>query len=143
MEDPYETPLPIDIDLDTLGFIIVKAREFDAKVPPLDPDPGSNPADDGEDAILSDHPRDATRSELRAAIDNLNDDEVGDVIALAWVGRGDYDKRGWGEARMLARERHRRHSSDYLLGMPALGDYLEEGLAELGYATEDIGSGHL
>jgi hypothetical protein len=143
MEDPYRPPLPIDVDLDTLGFIIVKAREFDVKVPTADPDPGSNPSDDGGEAILSDYPGDATGAELRAAIDTLNDDEVGDVIALAWVGRGDYDERGWGEARILARERHRGKSSDYLLGMPALGDYLEEGLAVLGYPTEDIGLGHL
>ena len=143
MEDPYRPPLPLDVGLDTLGFIIIKAREFDVKVPTADPNPGSNPTDDGEEAILSDYPGDATGAELRAAIDTLNDDEVGDVIALAWVGRGDYDERGWGEARVLARERHRGNSSDYLLGMPALGDYLEEGLAVLGYPTEDIGLGHL
>ena len=80
---------------------------------------------------------------VRAAIDNLNDDEVGDVIALAWLGRGDYDEKGWGEARMLARQRQEEHSSDYLLGMPALGDYLEEGLSMLGYPTGEIGSAHL
>jgi len=44
---------------------------------------------------------------------------------------------------MLARERQRGPASDYLLGMPALGDYLEEGLSILGYPTEDIGLGHL
>jgi len=33
MEDPYRPPLPLDVDLDTLGFIIIKAREFDVKVP--------------------------------------------------------------------------------------------------------------
>ncbi len=143
MEDPYPTPLPIDIDLDTLGFIIVKAREFDAKVPVSEPDPGSNPADDGEGAVLFDYPSDDSRSELRAAIDNLNEDQAGDLIALAWVGRGDYDQKGWGEARMLARERNEGETADYLLGMPLLGDYLEEGLATLGYPTEDIGSGHL
>ena len=143
MEDPYSTPLPIDIDLDTLGFIIVKAREFDVKVPSEEPDPASNAADDGGDAILSDNPDDATQTELRAAIDNLNDDEVGDVIALAWLGRGDYDEKGWGEARTLAREQREEHASDYLLGMPALGDYLEEGLSMLGYPTGEIGSAHL
>lgn len=143
MEDPFTPPLPLDVDLETVGFIIVKAREFDVKVPPLVPDPASNPADDGEDAVLSDYPNDGSRVELRAAIDNLNEDEMSDLVALAWVGRGDYDQKSWGEARMLARERRERHSSDYLLGMPALGDYLEEGLSVLGYSTEDIGLGHL
>jgi len=143
MEDPYRPPLPIDVDLDTIAFIIVKAREFDAKVPPVEPDPGSNPADDGEGAILSDYAGDGVHDELSAAIDSLNDDEMSDLVALTWVGRGDYDERSWGAARMLARERHRRQSSTYLLGTPALGDFLEEGLAVLGYPTGEIGQNHL
>ena len=143
MEDPYTPPLPLEIDLDTLGFIIIRAREVDAKVPPSVSDPASNAADDGGDAILSDYPGDATRAELRAAIDNLNEDQIGDLIALAWLGRGDYDERGWGEARMLARDRAERHSADYLLGMPALGDYLEEGLTMIGYSASDLGADRL
>lgn len=66
-----------------------------------------------------------------------------DLIALAWVGRGDYDKEGWLEAKALARERHKRHSADYLMGMPTLGDYLEEGLDTLGYSCDDFGVGRL
>ena len=125
-------PVELTISQDTLAFIIVKAREFDAKVEPVEPDPGSNAADDAEREILEDYADDATFAELREAIEDLNEDEIVDLIAVAWLGRGDFDRDEWQEARALAGERHRGRSATYLLGMPALGDYLEEGLAELG-----------
>lgn len=131
------------VSLEKLCYIIAKAREFDVKVPPVEPDPGSNPADDGERAVLEDYAGDPTFAELRTAIDDLNDDEVIDLIALAWIGRGDYDRAGWDEARDLARQRHRHHSARYLTGMPALGDYLEEGLSTLGYSCEDFEANRL
>ena len=144
MAETLETPPPeLNISPEKVCYIIVKAREFDAKVEPVEPDPGSNPADGGEREILEDYADDATLAELRAAIDTLNDDEVVDLIALAWVGRGDFAKDGWPEAKALARERHRRHSASYLVGMPALGDYLEEGLAALGHSCEDYEIGRL
>jgi hypothetical protein len=125
-------PVELTINRDTIAFIIVKAREFDAKVEPVEPDPGSNAADDAEREILEDYADDATFAELREAIEDLNEDDVVDLIAIAWIGRGDFDRDEWEEARALARERHRGRSASYLLGMPALGDYIEEGLAELG-----------
>lgn len=136
MAEIEDTPIDLNISPEKVCYIIVKAREFDAKVEPVEPDPGSNPADTGEREILEDYPDDATLAELRAAIDGLNDDEVIDLIALAWVGRGDFGKADWTEARALADERHRRHSAIYLTGIPTLGDYLEEGLSQLGYSCE-------
>ncbi|HYL33269.1 MAG TPA: DUF3775 domain-containing protein [Stellaceae bacterium] len=130
-------PVALNINLETVGFIIVKAREFDAKVEPVEPDPGSNPTDDDDREILEDYADDPTLEELCGAIDSLDDDEVIDLIALAWVGRGDFDRREWLQARHLAAERHRPHSAEYLIGMPALGDYLEEGLAALGHSMPD------
>jgi hypothetical protein len=132
---PEEEMAPeLSISPEKVCYIIAKAREFDAKVEPVEPDPGSNPTDDGEREILEDHADDPTLVELSAAIEDLNDDEIVDLIALAWLGRGDVAADSWQEVKTLARERHRRHSSHYLIGMPALGDYLEEGLAALGYS---------
>lgn len=143
MADNDEAPVELVISPAKIGFIIVKAREYDAKVEPGDEDPGSNPSDDLEADVLEDFRDDATLEELTAAIDALNEDEVIDLIALAWVGRGDFQKGDWREARALADERHRPHSATYLVGMPALGDYLEEGLAALGYSATDFGADHL
>jgi Protein of unknown function (DUF3775) len=133
----------LNISPEKVCFIIVKAREFDAKVDPVEPDPGSNPADTGEREVLEDYSDDATASELQAAIEALNEDEVIDLIALAWLGRGDFDKSEWAEARSLASERHRPRSAGYLIGMPMLGDYLDEGLSQLGYSCESEEAGHL
>lgn len=130
-------PLELSISTDKVCYIITKAREFDVKVAPLETDPGSNPSDDNESVVLGDYKDDPTLAELRAAIDDLNDDETVDLIALAWVGRGDYGREGWPEARSLAQERHKRHSANYLLGIPNLGDCLEEGLATIGHSCED------
>ncbi len=133
-----DTPeVELNISIEKVCYIIVKAREFDAKVDPVEPDPGSNPTDSGEREVLEDYADDPTFAELRTAIDSLNDDEVIDLIALAWLGRGDFAKEEWEEARNLANERHRHRSAAYLTGMPALGDYLEEGLSLLGYSCED------
>jgi hypothetical protein len=143
MAEKDEAPVELVIAPEKIGFIIVKAREYDAKVEPDDEDSGSNPADDLEADVLEDTGDDATLEELSAAIDALNEDEVIDLIAIAWIGRGDFSKEEWREARALADERHRRHSAEYLVGMPALGDYLEEGLASLGYSPTDLASDHL
>jgi hypothetical protein len=136
-------PPELNISAEKVCYIIVKAREFDAKVPPVEPDPGSNPADDGEREILEDYADDPTLLELRSAIDDLNEDEVVDLIALAWLGRGDFGKEDWLEATALARERHKRHSADYLIGIPTLGDFLEDGLDMVDRSCEDFEIGRL
>ena len=74
---------------------------------------------------------------LRAFIADLNEDEQASLIALAWIGRGDYTGEEFEEARSLAKERNVRDPADYLLGIEMLGDMLEEGLSELGLSLED------
>src|SRR5947209_3360656 len=80
------SPAELNISADKVCYIVVKAREFDAKVEPTEPDPGSNPIDSGEREILADYADDPTLGELRSAINDLNDDEIVDLVALAWVG---------------------------------------------------------
>jgi hypothetical protein len=136
-------PIELQISGEKLFYIIVKAREFDAKVPPVEPHSGSNASDDGEGEILEDFSDDPTAEELKAAIDQLSDDEIIDLIAITWVGRGDFDRAGFAEARATATERHRGRSAKYLMGIPNLGDCLEEGLAELGHSVGEFGLGRL
>lgn len=40
----------------------------------------------------------------------------------------------------IAREEKVVSTADYLLGIPLLADYLEEGLEKMGYSVEDIES---
>jgi hypothetical protein len=50
-------------------------------------------------------------------------------VALAWVGRGTYEVSEWPQALDTARTERTNRTAEYLLGLPLLGDYLEEGLA--------------
>jgi len=119
----------LDIASDKLAFIIEKAREFDVKESDSDPDSGSNPSDDGNADILEDKADDATREELVGAIRELNEDERAELIALAWLGRGTYELEEWDEAISTARSEHGKRAAEYLIGLPLLGDYLEDGMA--------------
>jgi hypothetical protein len=51
------------------------------------------------------------------------------LVALAWLGRGTYGLEEWKDAVATARSEHSRRTAEYLLGLPLLGDYLEDGLA--------------
>ncbi len=123
----------LTIPLQKLAYIVEKAREYDAEIP-VDPDAeeGSDAADDDERQILLDTPDNPTEQELRDAIDGLNIDEREELLALLWLGRGDYDAQSWAEALLQARETRTTTEADYLLGTPLLADYLEEGVAALG-----------
>ncbi|MFC0407297.1 DUF3775 domain-containing protein [Roseomonas elaeocarpi] len=77
---------------------------------------------------------------LEEQIDALNEDEQVALIALAWVGRGDYETDDWEEALRLARERNERGgAAAYLMGLEMLGDLLSEGLSAFGIAAEETG----
>lgn len=124
-------------------FIILKAREVNAKVEPSMQDSGSNPADDQEREILLDDPEGATDQELVASLERLNEGELIELLALVSIGRGDFTGEDWGEAIRQARDFIDGATVRYLLDMPLLGDYLEEGLADLGFSCEDAWRDHL
>ncbi|HWY60959.1 MAG TPA: DUF3775 domain-containing protein [Rhizomicrobium sp.] len=127
----------LDIASDKLAFIIEKAREFDVKESDSDPDSGSNANDDGNADVLEDKPGDATREELAGAIRELNEDERAELVALAWLGRGTYDLEEWDEAVSTAKSEHGRRAAEYLIGLPLLGDYLEDGMAQFDQGIVD------
>ena len=129
----------LNLDPAIAEFIILKARAFDVKLPPVEPDPGSNAADDGERGVLEDDPSDQTEQELRDAIEGLPDEAAIELVAVFWLGRGDFTAAEWPDALALANERARGDVAPYLMGEPSLGDFLEEGLTELGYTPQDYG----
>jgi hypothetical protein len=134
----YDNDNPaLAIATDKVAFIILKARAVDAKEAPTDENDGSNPTDDRNIESLEDISGDFTRRELADAIDALNEEEQINLVALAWVGRGTYDFGEWQTALETARREHNTHIARYLLGLPLLGDYLEEGLAQFGERISD------
>jgi len=135
---PPESPT-LDIAEDKLAFIIERAREFDVKESDGDPNSGSNANDDGNADVLEDKPGDATREELTGAIRELNEDERAELVALAWLGRGTYDIEEWDEAVSTAKSEHGKRAAEYLIGLPLLGDYLEDGMAAFDEGIVDRG----
>jgi hypothetical protein len=133
----------LEISPETVCYIIVKAREFDEKVEASDDDPEteSNPSDDRDVGVLEDRPDDPTQQELVEALGSLNVDQQLDLVALMWLGRGDFDS--FTQARAQARAVKDKHFPSYLAGTPLLGDYLEEGLTSLGYSCADTALAHL
>ena len=119
----------LNLPLDKVSFIILKAREYDVKESDVDPDAGSNAIDDGQTDVLLDKADDPVREELLGAIRGLNDDERVRLVALAWLGRGTFALDEWKEAIATAKTEHSRRTAEYLLSLPLLGDYLEDGLA--------------
>jgi hypothetical protein len=122
----------MDIALDKVCELILRARAVDVKEGDTDPDSGSNAIDDGMADVLIEGSDDPSEEEIREFIAGLNDDERHDLVAITWIGRGDFEPEEWGEALRTARERELRNTADYLLGIPNLPDLLDEGLAALG-----------
>jgi Protein of unknown function (DUF3775) len=133
----------LTIPLDKLAYIITKAREFDIEVPPVDEDSGSNPTDDAERDVLEAGTDNPSYQELVEALNSLSDPERIELLALTWLGRGDYSKGDWRETLAEARRIHDEKETDYLIGTPLLADYLEEALSQLGYSIEDFEIGRM
>ena len=136
--DEGNEPSELNIGLDKIQDIVLKARAYDLEDFPDDADPGEDPeaVQDREERL--DEGDDPTEAELRELIDDLNDDEIVDLIVLVWIGRGDFGIEEIGEARELARERHQGSSSRYLMGIPTLAEYLAEGVSAAGYDLEGL-----
>lgn len=144
MQKPLERVWDLTIAPDTVRLIIEKARTVSAAVNEDYDDGAEHEVEIGEDARDSHHhdglaeeeTEDLTSRELRQIVRELNVDEAAELIALTWIGRGDYDAAEFAEAAAEARRRNYR-ATRYLLGMPMLGDWLEEGLEALGVSPAE------
>ncbi|MEM6678374.1 MAG: DUF3775 domain-containing protein [Pseudomonadota bacterium] len=126
----------LSLKRETLDWIVVKAQAFDVK----DVDTLEEAEDDGSDAlsVLEDRPDDATETELHSWIDDLNDREAAELVALYWIGRGDREAEEFLDVVEEARESKSTPTSDYLMGVPLLGTYLEAGLDKLDAFEEKV-----
>ena len=127
----------LNIHPDTVCFIIAKAREFQAKEGVVIPEPiVDSPSENWAMQILADHIGDHTMQEVSAAIDDLDDDAQAELVALMWLGRGDYTLADWESAVEDADDARSDHPAEYLLAHPQVSFYLEEGMAEHGYSCD-------
>lgn len=132
--------MPLEIAPEKVAYVIMKARELDVKVAAWDDGGADDAPYENEDAdqILEDLASDPTYQEATEFIGNLNEDEKVSLVALAWIGRGTYEAEDIDEAIDTARSEATTSTANYLLGMPLLADYLEEGLDKLGFAVGEI-----
>ena len=124
--------------------IAMLVREFDTE----DIDP-TGEAYSGDEAFANEEdllekeekdPADPALEALGAAVDLLNVDAQRDLLALMWVGRGDYGPEDWATARHQAADVADMHLAKYLAETPLASTYLIEGLSQMGYSVDDYES---
>ena len=126
--------------LDTLCRLILRAKELEAQVPAADPDEDPDDLEDGETlSVLENELNDSVEEEVQAVLDDLAEDQLAEVVALAWVGRGTYDSSEWDEAFAEANELDSQERMDELTEMPLLAGHLEAGLAAFDYSCDGVG----
>lgn len=127
------------VRLETLCYIIAKAREIQAKEQVVFPDTSSDSGDDWAMQVLADHAGDMSLQEVDASVADLSPEQQAELVALMWLGRGDYALEEWEEARAeaLAQYLDNGHTTKYLMGHPMVSDHLEEGLIAHGYSCQD------
>jgi hypothetical protein len=142
IDETQDLPV-LAISPEKVCFVVVKAREFDVKDAVTNPGESSSATDDAMSSVLEDRPDDPVAQELRGFIGALNEDEQIDLVALTWLGRGDGTISDWDDLRAEASRAHNKRTAAYLLGIPLLPDYLEEGLAEFGLSCDEFEMGRL
>jgi hypothetical protein len=137
---PVEPEWELAIGPDTVRNFILKARAIGAALRDDYVDGGEHEVEiDGEahdthhhDGLAEEEAEDLREEELRELIQDLNEDEAAELIALVWIGRGDYDVGEWQDAVTEARGRGRKRLASYLMRLPMLAEWLEEGLEAIG-----------
>ena len=92
-------------------------------------------------SVLDDEINDGVEEELRAALGDLGEDQLAEVLAFCWVGDGTYEAADWDEAMEEATAAAANGSGtiDELLDMPMFASVLEAGLAAFDLNCDGIG----
>jgi len=120
----------LNLNRDTVRFIIDAAREFHAREDVSFPDDEDDNDDGWWQQMATDFSEDTYYQELKNTINDLEPDQQVSLVALMWVGRGDYTLDEWREAVEFAEENWTAQTAEYLIGTSLLADYLEGGLEE-------------
>lgn len=132
--------MELSVSLETVCRLIVRSRELEAQVSAIETEEDADPTDSDDGmAVLEDEANESVEAEMAAALDDLADDQIAEVLALAWVGRGTYDASEWEEALEEANDPDAEDPVDQLLDMQMLAGYLEAGLAAFDLSCDGIG----
>ena len=132
--------------LDTLCRIILRAREYEAQTASdYDRDEDPDNVDDEQEgalSVLEDEINDSVEEELKAAFEDLGEDQLAEVIAFSWVGQGTYEAADWDEAMEEAQSLVSDATDgaiEELLEQPMLASVLESGLAAFDLSCDGVG----
>jgi hypothetical protein len=125
----------LELNRDIVQIVIDKARQFQAKEEVTFPEDPLSPTEEWANQVLADHAGDPVIEELTSTIDALEPDQQALLVALMWVGRGDYSLDEWDEAVAEARDQWNGRTAEYLIGTPLAADYLSEGLDQFDTAS--------
>ena len=122
----------LDLNPEIVQFVIDKVHEFHSREDVTFPDEDEVDAlnEDWAEQFSTDFAGDPYYQELTTTIEDLEPDQQMTLVALMWVGRGDYLLEEWDEALSFAEETWTNHTASYLVGTPLLADYLAEGLQQ-------------
>jgi len=126
----------LDVNPDTVCRLIELARVFHAQEEVVIPEEPGNPSGDYPTQILAGHAGDSTLAEFRNIITDLEPDQQQQIVALLWVGRGDFSIEEWEDAVEEATENWNENTANYLIAHPLLPDYLTDGLDQHGYECD-------
>src|SRR3954454_4693251 len=132
--------------LDTLCRIILRGREYEAQTA-TDYDGGEAAdtvadEDEGPLSVLDDTSNESVEEELKAAFEDLGEDQLAEVIAFCWVGQGTYESADWDEAMEEAQALVSDGTDgaiDEVMEQPMLASVLESGLAAFDLNCNGIG----
>lgn len=129
----------LNLNPEVIQFIIDKVHEFHSREDVIVPEEDEAEAinEDLAEQFTADYASDPYYQELASAIDNLEPEQQMTVVALMWVGRGDYSLDEWDDVLQAAREGWTERTADYLVGTPLLADYLAEAMAQLDTEDDD------
>lgn len=127
----------LHIPLESICYIVAKTRAIQVKEDVVLPDTPDGPADDWALQMLADHSGDYGLAELVQCIGEMSQRQRAELVALMWVGRGDYTVDEWEQAVDDAIGDYSVRAAAYLLTHPMVSDYLEEGLIAHGYSCEE------
>jgi hypothetical protein len=128
----------LQISTSKIAHVIVRAKEYDAKLGNWEDSLESGFREDVSGTVLENFSADGNGGELAEFLASLNEDEQASLVALTWLGRGTYSPEELDEAIDIARAEHVSKTENYLIGIPLLADYLEDGLDKLGYSVEEL-----
>ena|SRR5690554_483372 len=126
----------LDVNPDVVCRLIELAQSFHVREAVSIPDEGGNATDDWSQAMLADHEDNTSYVEFESIVKDLDPDHQQQVVALLWLGRGDYALEEWNAIVQQAKEQWTPETARYLIGHPLLADHLREGLELHGHECD-------